>query len=116
VNLGIDNFRQFHYNQEEIVRFIFKSKDLLLLYTEEKNAHRYSAGVVDAFFEVMSVITSATSEADFRALKSLHYEKLKGARAGQISLRLNKQYRLIIQNELDEQGKIIWVIEIVDYH
>ena len=98
------------------MRFIFKDKDLLLLYSEEKNAHRYPAGVVDAFFDVMAIIENATNEADIRAFKSLHFEKLIGNRAGQVSLRLNKQYRLIIQIEKDEQGKLLWIIEINDYH
>jgi proteic killer suppression protein len=98
------------------VRFVFKDKDLLLLYTEEKNAHRYPSGVVEAFFDVMAVIASAASEADIRAFKSLHFEKLRGNRVGQISLRLNKQCRLIIQIEKDEYDKLLWIIEIVDYH
>jgi toxin HigB-1 len=98
------------------VRFVFKDKDLLLLYTEEKNAHRYPAAVVEAFFDVMATIASATSEADIRAFKSLHYEKLSGNRSGQISLRLNKKYRLIIQIEIDEYGKLLWIIDIIDYH
>ena len=98
------------------MRFVIKDKDLLLLYTKEKNAHRYPSGVVDAFFEVMAVIASANNEADIRAFKSLHFEKLGGKRVGQISLRLNKQYRLIIQIEKDEQGKLLWIIELVDYH
>jgi proteic killer suppression protein len=98
------------------VRFEFKDKDLLLLYTEEKNAHRYPSGVVEAFFDVMAIIESAISEMDIRAFKSLRFEKLTGNRAGQFSLRLNKQYRLIIQIEKDEQGKLLWIIEIVDYH
>jgi proteic killer suppression protein len=98
------------------VRFIIKDKDLFLLYTEEKNAHRYPSGVVDAFFDVMAVVENATNEADIRAFKSLHFEKLHGTRTGQISLRLNKQYRLIIQIEHDKYGKLLWIIEIVDYH
>jgi proteic killer suppression protein len=98
------------------MRFEFRSKELLLLYTEEKDAHRYPPGIVDSFFEVMAVIASATSEADIRALKSLHYEKLSHDRAGQYSLRLNKQFRLVFQIEQDEQGKCLWVMEITDYH
>jgi len=98
------------------VRFEFKDKDLLLLYTEEKNAHRYPSGIVEAFFEVMAIIGNATSEADIRAFKSLHFEKLTGNREGQVSLRLNKQYRLIVQIEKDEKGKLLWIIEINDYH
>lgn len=98
------------------MRFEFKDKDLLLLYTEEKNAHRYPSGIVEAFFEVMAIIGNATSEADIRAFKSLHFEKLTGNREGQVSLRLNKQYRLIVQIEKDEKGKLLWIIEINDYH
>lgn len=98
------------------MRFEFKTQELLLLYTEEKDAHRYPPGVVDGFFKAMQVIASATSERDIRALKSLHFEKLSGNRAGQFSLRLNKQYRLIVQIKEDEQGRIVFIIEIVDYH
>ena len=98
------------------MRFEFRDKDLLLLYTDEKNAHRYPSGIVEAFFEVMAIIENATSEADIRAFKSLHFEKLTGNREGQVSLRLNKQYRLIVQIEKDEQGKFLWIIEINDYH
>jgi len=98
------------------VRFAFKTKDLLLLYTEAKDAHRYPPELVDAFFDVMAIIESATNETDIRAFKSLHFEKLSGNRAGQHSLRLYKQFRLVVQIEKDDQGKLIWIIEIVDYH
>ena len=98
------------------MRFEFKDKDLFLLYTEEKNAHRYPPGVLDSLFEVMAIIASASSEMDIWAFKSLHYEKLSGSRKGQVSLRLNNQFRLILQIEKDEKGQWIWIIEIVDYH
>ena len=104
------------YHWETNLRFDFKSRELLLLYTEERNTRRYPPGVVDSFFEVMAIIASAANENDIRAMKSLHFEKLSGARRGQYSLRLNKQYRLIIQIEKDEFGKLVWIIEIVDYH
>ncbi len=98
------------------MRFEFKTKDLLLLYTEEKDWYRFPAGVVDSFFDAMSIIDSAATEKDIRAFKSLHFEKLSGTRSGQYSLRLNKQFRLIIEIIKDLQGKLIWIIEIVDYH
>ena len=58
----------------------------------------------------------ANSERDLRAIKSLHYEKLVGDRSGQRSLRLGGQFRLIVTPVKDEQGDIIWIIEIADYH
>jgi proteic killer suppression protein len=62
------------------LRFEFKTKRLRLLYYEEKGAHKYPAEVVDAFFEKMSIIEAAIDLRDLYALKSLHFEKLKGTR------------------------------------
>jgi toxin HigB-1 len=99
------------------VKFKFKKKKIELLYTEEKDAHKYP-GVVDDFFEVMTIIAAAESERDLYANKGLRYEKLSGKRGkkNQRSLRLNKQWRLIVIPEQDEEGKYILIIDIEDYH
>ncbi|WP_035799635.1 type II toxin-antitoxin system RelE/ParE family toxin [Crocosphaera chwakensis] len=99
------------------MRFKFKTKKIELLYTEEKNAHKYP-DVVDKFFDIMSVIEAAESEQDLYALKGLRFEKLSGIRGKerQRSLRLNNQWRLIVVIEKDDQGKYILIIDIVDYH
>jgi proteic killer suppression protein len=49
-------------------------------------------------------------------MRSLHFEKLQGDRIGQHSLRLNKQWRLIVKLETTNIGRQLVVIEIVDYH
>lgn len=98
------------------VRFRFETKKLEELFTSEAGAKKYPAGVVEAFFDVMATIQSAVDERDLYALKSLHFEALKGARAGERSLRLNKQYRLIVRLEKDPDGSIVVVIGIEDYH
>ena len=64
------------------MRFWFENKKLEALYTEEKGAHKYSPGLVDAFLDVMSVIAAAVDERDLYKLKGLRYEKLKGDRSG----------------------------------
>jgi proteic killer suppression protein len=98
------------------LRFRFSDKNLQALYTDGKDAHKYAAGVADAFFEVMTSIDAAKDERDLYALKSLRFEKLSGDRKGQHSLRLNRQWRLIVLIERDEQGNTLVVVEIVDYH
>jgi len=98
------------------LRFAFRNKSLLLLYTEEKGVHRYPPNVVESFFDIMAIIHAALNESDIRAFKGLRYEKLKGDRQEQVSLRLNDQYRLIIEIGNDASGKVIWIIEITDYH
>ena len=98
------------------MRFYFADKKLERLYTDEKGAHKYPEGVVDAFFDVMAVVAAARDERDLRRLKSLRYEKLKGQRGHQCSLRLNSQFRLIVEREKDEEGAFFWIISIEDYH
>jgi len=63
----------------------------------------------------MQLIRAAVDERAFYAMKSLHYEKLKGQRKHDRSMRLNKQYRLVIQLE-DVNGKTVVIISIEDYH
>ena len=81
------------------LRFRFRSKKLETLYTAERGAKAYPAQVVDAFFEAMAVIVAASDERDLRAMKGFRFEKLRGDRAGQNSMRLNKQWRLVIELE-----------------
>jgi proteic killer suppression protein len=99
------------------VRFRFKDKKLEALYTEEKNAHKYP-NVVDDFFEVMAIIAAALSERDLYANKGLRFEKLVGQRGkqGQRSLRLNKQWRLIVTLEEDAESFYLQILDIEDYH
>jgi proteic killer suppression protein len=98
------------------LRFYFADRKLERLYTEEKDAHKYPEGVVDAFFDVMGAIAAARDERDLRALKGLRYEKLKGRRSHQRSLRLNDQYRLIVEREEDAEGRLFRIVAIEDYH
>jgi len=63
--------------------------------------------IVKAFRKVVQVIRNAMDERDLYAMKSLHYEKLKGQRSHERSLRLNIQFRLIV--ELD-QGDVKTVV------
>jgi toxin HigB-1 len=80
----------------------------------------YDAGfgrdVVKAFRKRIQVIRAAPDERDFRALKSLHFEKLQGQREGQYSMRLNDKWRLILRFVSRERGKTVVVIAIDDYH
>lgn len=63
----------------------------------------------------MQWIRAAPDERDFYRMKSLHYEKLKGKRSHQRSMRLNDQYRLILEIE-EIKGRTLVVISIEDYH
>lgn len=76
----------------------------------------YSKAIVKAFRKRMWAIRNATDERDLFAMKSVRFERLKGNRKHQHSMRLNDQWRLIL--ELKEEGntKKIIIINIEDYH
>ncbi len=103
-------------SERRFVRFIFRNRDVEGLYTERKNAHKYPTEVVNGFFRVMAIIRNAVDERDLRAFRSLNYESLKGNRSHQNSLRLNQQWRLIVERHEDESGRVLWIIDIEDYH
>src|SRR3954463_1656304 len=80
----------------------------------------YSAGfgdaVVKAYRKRMQQIRAATDERTFYAHRALHFEKLQGQREGQYSMRLNDQWRLVVELRGAAPGKTVHVVEIVDYH
>lgn len=61
-------------------------------------------------------LRAATDPQDFRKLKSLHFEKLKGSRSHQHSIKLNDQFRLILELTQSENRWMVDVISIEDYH
>lgn len=75
----------------------------------------FDAGLVRSYRMLMQLIRAADDERAFYALKSLHYEKLKGDRKGQRSMRLNKQFRLVLILE-EDTAKTVVIVSIEDYH
>jgi len=94
----------------------YRSADLERLARESGFTAGFSVAVVTKFRMRIQAIGAADDERTFYALKSLHFEKLKGNRAGQYSMRLNDQWRLILEFKKKPSGKIVVVIEIADYH
>ena len=87
------------------------------LATDPGYTGKFDVGVIKAFRKRVQAIQAARDERDFYAAKSLHYEKLKGDREGQRSMRLNSQWRLILCLETDPKtGKLVVIIAISDYH
>ena len=77
---------------------------------------KFGPNVVRAYRKVMNIIASARDERDIRAMKSLRFEALEGDRSHQHSLRLNDQWRLIVEIVKGKPRNAIRVIEIEDYH
>jgi toxin HigB-1 len=76
----------------------------------------FDRSIVRAFRKVVGFLAQASDERDLYAYKALHFEKLKGNRSHQRSLRLNKQFRLIVEIRQMHPKNVIVVIGIEDYH
>ncbi len=94
----------------------FDDKRLRSLYTEKQETGGFSEAVVKRFRFVVGFIANMQDERDFRIMPGWRFEKLKGQRAHQHSLRLNDQWRLIIEIRGEGPQKRIGVIAIEDYH
>jgi toxin HigB-1 len=94
----------------------FKQAFLDRLEADPGYDHGLPAAVVKAYRKRMQTIRAAPDERVFYALKSLHFEKLKGKRDQQHSMRINDQWRLIIEFERKPPGKVVVVVDVEDYH
>lgn len=94
----------------------FDDDDLDRLETDPHFTAGLSQDVVRAYRKRMQQIRGFRDERDFQALRSLNFEKLKGDRVGQYSIRLNLQWRLILEIHGDHPCKVVRIIEVVDYH
>jgi len=94
----------------------FDDRNLDRLETDSQFSGGFSQEIVRSYRKRMQQIRAFKDERDFLALRSLGFEKLKGDRLGQCSIRLNLQWRLIFEIRGDHPCKVIGIIEIVDYH
>lgn len=94
----------------------YKNADLLRLETELEFTGGYGHEVVKAFRKRVQAIRAAVDERDLRNVKGNHFEKLQGSRSHQYSMRLNKQWRLIVEIKSSSPKNTILVIDIEDYH
>ena len=69
-------------------------------------------GFADQATRRLVVLDSAESLQDLMALRSNRFESLSGNRAGQYSIRINRQWRICFSWEEDGPHNV----EIVDYH
>lgn len=94
----------------------FDDDDLDRLEIDAQYTAGHSQEVVRAYRKRMQQIRAFRDERDFLTVRSLNFEKLKGNREGQHSIRLNLQWRLILEIRGDHPCKVIGIVEIVDYH
>jgi proteic killer suppression protein len=94
----------------------FRDAPLDRLETDASFSAGFSGAIVKAYRKRMQLIRAAPDERNFYALKSLHFEKLKGDRSHQCSMKLNDQWRLILELVGTGREKFAVIVGIEDYH
>lgn len=94
----------------------YDDPDLARLDRDRSASAGHGDSVDRGFRKVMQIVRAAVDERDLYKHKSLHFEQLQGRRAGQRALRINKQWRLIVELRGSSPDKKVGVISIEDYH
>jgi toxin HigB-1 len=109
-------FGQWTHYAEGLMDIEFSRDDLARLESDTAFNAGYGRDVVRGYRKTVQLIRAANDERDLRAMRSLNFEKLKGNRARQHSLRINDQWRLIVEIKKALPKNVIVVMGIEDYH
>lgn len=89
----------------------FKCRETQKIWNLQKS-RKFPADLQDRALRKLSLLDVATTVDDLREPPSNHLENLKGNRKGQMSIRINKQWRIcFVWKDGDASN-----VEIVDYH
>lgn len=94
----------------------FRTRDLERIATEAAHRSGFPEAAVVAYRKRLQVIRAARDERDLYQLKSFRFEKLLGNRSHQRSIRLNDQWRLILEIRPGTPGNTVVIVGIEDYH
>ena len=76
----------------------------------------YSKGIIGQFRKVMGILRNAVDERDLGAFNALRYKPLQKPRDHQHSVRINDQFRLILEWEGKGETRTLTIVGIEDYH
>jgi len=98
------------------MRLEFADAKLEQLAADPKYTHGLGPEIVKAFRKAVGFLSQCADERDIRAIRGYRFKQLEGKRRHQWSLRLNDQWRLILEFKRDDEGKAILVVDVEDYH
>ena len=98
------------------MRIVFADDELALIETDQAGATRLGVSVIKSVRRKLTVLRAAIDDRSLRNWKSLHYEKLKGDREGQRSIRLNDQHRMVSELDEETEPQTVTILKIEDYH
>jgi proteic killer suppression protein len=97
---------------------LFEQPELDRLETDGTFSMGLPPAVVKQYRKRLQFIRAAVDTRDLRAMSSWRLEKLKGKRQHQHSLRLNDQFRLVVEIQSDPNtgSQQVLIVAVEDYH
>jgi len=98
------------------MQFEFADDRLKRLYVDRSFSAGLAPAIVKGFRKAMQAIEAATDERDLYARPALRFEKMRRNPPDEHSLRVNDQYRLIVDLLGEAPNKRFRIVKIEDYH
>lgn len=76
--------------------------------------HRFQPNIVKRYIDRINTLKNKDSIKALYNMKSLHYEVLKGDKAGVSSIRVNDQYRIEFTVSEEENETIVYICNILE--
>jgi len=97
------------------MKYEFKNKHLIQLYTEGKNKkyNFLNKSSIRKFIKCILAIDAAVDIFDFYNSTSLHFEKLKGYDA-KFSMRIDIKNRLMLEISFEDDEKTTGIVAVID--
>lgn len=94
----------------------FEKDYLRELYEKGKSdkKHRFQPDIVKRYIDRINTLKNKESIESLYNIQSLHYEVLKGDKAGISSIRVNNQYRIEFTVSEEESETIIYICNILE--
>lgn len=89
----------------------FKDEETKLIFSRQKT-RKLPVEIQDIAYRKLAMLHSAKTLLDLQSPPGNRFEKLRGDRSGQFSIRINDRWRVCFE----WQGKDAYNVEIVDYH
>lgn len=98
---------------------LFENKTVLELYQFEVKQcvtkYKFTKYIVEKYKFRIGQLIDAPDLKTISQIKSLNLEKLKGDRKGQLSIRVDNQFRICFRR-LNENKITVEILELTDYH
>jgi plasmid maintenance system killer protein len=98
------------------LRIVFEDKILEDIYYNAVISKKYPDYIILKFIKVIENIEAVESVLDIKRTNSYRLHKLKGNMKDNMSISLDKKWRLIIKIEKDENGNIVLVLKLSNHY